>query len=57
MNEYYLCRMDDDRAILQESPDKGDLIQTIQASCWVMARNKVKESMLHKNPGYGWFIR
>ena len=48
----------DGRAVLDTpSAEYLDVLQTIEATNWQAARNKVDESLLYRDERYGWRIR
>ena len=58
MNTYNLTLRSDGRVILSVSGLTTDpVLQTITASDWVSARNKVKTAEIYDSQGMGWFQR
>lgn len=58
MKEYCLVKKQDGRVVLTHTPElKDELLETITANTWRMARSKVVEIRFWNTLGHGWRCR
>lgn len=57
MHVFHLTNRDGRAVLDAPSAEHLDVLQSIEATNWQAARNKVDESLLYRDEGFGWRIR